>query len=82
MSPVTVELDLNGLCDGNSVESPFGSDSLLKLHHLLLVASGIGRVTLERPAEKEVGVVGLKVGVGDTETLAIVGDLGLECRSS
>lgn len=62
--------------DLKSLEATLSSDLLLELGHALLVASRVGRVAVQRPAEEAVGVVGLEVSIQDFETLAVVGDLG------
>ena len=51
------------------------SDLLLKLRNSLLIAERILRLSLEGPVKEGVGVVGLKVGLQNTEPLTIFGDL-------
>lgn len=57
------------------MEAAAAGNIALEFNHALLVASRVGRVGLETPAEEIVGVVGLEVGAQNAKSLTILGDL-------
>ena len=58
-----------------TLEATLASNLLLQFRHTLLITQRVGRILVQGPGEVLVGVVRLEVGVKDTQTLSIVGNL-------
>lgn len=58
-----------------TLEATLASNLLLQFRHTLLVTQRVGRIRVQRPGEVLVGVVRLEVGIKDTQTLSVVGNL-------